>query len=95
LFASSSQKVIVYYPPRLSFEMKLSVAALLMLPAMAAAFVPAQPRAFGSSSLSAKAAKSKEEDLELTKKVIAKFMGDEEDPPKKKEEEKEEAQKEE
>eukprot|EP00429_Kryptoperidinium_foliaceum_P100102 CAMPEP_0176243830 /NCGR_PEP_ID=MMETSP0121_2-20121125/31122_1 /TAXON_ID=160619 /ORGANISM="Kryptoperidinium foliaceum, Strain CCMP 1326" /LENGTH=60 /DNA_ID=CAMNT_0017583427 /DNA_START=85 /DNA_END=267 /DNA_ORIENTATION=+ len=55
---------------------------------MAAAFVPAQPRAF-VSSLNAKAtkpAKSKEEDIELTRKVIASFMGDEEEPAKKEEE---------
>jgi hypothetical protein len=46
--------------------MKLSVITLLALPAMAAAFVPAQPRAFFSSL-----AVTKEEDLELTRQVIA------------------------
>ena len=60
--------------------MKFSVAALLMMPAMAAAFVPVQPRAFVATPLSAKAAKSTEEDLELTRKVIAGFMGDEPEP---------------
>lgn len=70
--------------------MKLSVATLLIIPAMAAAFIPVQPRAFVATSLSAaKAAKSKEEDLELTRQVIAKFMGDdvEEEKPAKEEEE--------
>ena len=59
--------------------MKLSFALLLAVPAFAAAFVPVQPRAFGTS-LNAAPAKSKEEDLELTRKVIASFMGDEEAP---------------
>ena len=73
--------------------MKLSVTTLLMLPAMAAAFVPTQSAAFGVSTLSAlnakatKPAKSKEEDIELTRKVIASFMGDDEPEPAKKEEE--------
>ena len=53
--------------------MKLSFAVLLAVPAFAAAFVPVQPRAFGTS-LNAAPAKSKEEDLELTRKVIANFM---------------------
>lgn len=68
--------------------MKLSIATLLMIPAMAAAFIPVQPRAFVSTSLNAaKAAKSKEEDIELTRLVIAKFMGDdiEEEPAKEEE----------
>jgi len=77
--------------------MKLSIAALLMLPAMAAAFIPVQPRAFVPTSLNAaKAAKSKEEDLELTRQVIAKFMGDDvEEEPAKEEEESAESPKEE
>ena len=57
----------------ISFEtMKFSVAALFLLPAFASAFVSTQPRAF-VSSLSATAAATKEEDLELTRKVIAQF----------------------
>jgi len=47
-----------------------------MIPALAAAFVPTQPRAFVSSLNAATAAKSKEEDLELTRLVIARFAGD-------------------
>ena len=49
--------------------MKLSVASLLLLPTLGAAFVPAHPRAF-ATSLSV----TEEEDLDLTRKVIAKFM---------------------
>ncbi len=57
--------------------MKLSITVLLVLPAMATAFIPVQPRAFVTTTLNAaKAAKSKEEDIELTRQVIAKFMGD-------------------
>lgn len=55
--------------------MKFTVATLLMLPALTAAFIPTQPRAFVGSSLNAKAAKSKEEDLELTRQVINAFAG--------------------
>jgi hypothetical protein len=55
--------------------MKFSVAALLALPALTAAFAPAQPRvAFMTSLNAAVAATSKEDDLELTRKVIAKHM---------------------
>jgi hypothetical protein len=57
--------------------MKFSIATLLVLPALAAAFVPAHPRAF-ITSLEI----SKEEDLELTRQVIAKFMDPEEAPAK-------------
>jgi hypothetical protein len=54
--------------------MKFSVAALLALPALTAAFAPAQSRvAFMTSLNAAAAASSKEEDLELTRKVIEKF----------------------
>ena len=54
--------------------MKFSVVALLALPALTAAFAPAQPRvAFMTSMNAAAAAASKEEDLELTRKVIAQF----------------------
>ena len=60
--------------------MKFSIATLLLMPAMAAAFIHTQPRAFVPSTLSA--AKSKEEDLELTRKVIASFVSDEEEEPK-------------
>ena len=56
--------------------MKLSaLAAFLVLPALTAAFAPSQPRVAFTTSLAAKAAKSKEEDLELTRKVIAEFVG--------------------
>jgi hypothetical protein len=57
--------------------MKLSTAILVALPALTAAFSPAQPRVsfVTASALNAKAAKSKEEDLELTRKVIADFVG--------------------
>eukprot|EP00980_Cylindrotheca_fusiformis_P024449 scaffold11926_cov126-Cylindrotheca_fusiformis.AAC.2 len=65
--------------------MKLSVSILLLIPALSAAFAPAQPRPF-SSSLDA--ARSKEEDLEMTRQVIASFM-DGDDAPKEKEEEEE------
>lgn len=72
--------------------MKLSIATLLILPALTAAFMPAQPRAF-RTSLEA-APKTKEEDLELTRKVIATFFGDapeEEEEPAAEEEAAEEA----
>ena len=60
--------------------MKLSVAALLLLPALTAAFAPAHSR---SVSTSLDAAKSKEEDLEMTRQVIASFFdGDSEDSKK-------------
>jgi hypothetical protein len=49
--------------------MKLSIATLLVLPCLAAAFVPAQPRAFVTSL-----GVTKEEDLALTRQVISKFM---------------------
>lgn len=65
--------------------MKLSIATLLFLPATVTAFMPTQPRTFISTSLSA--AKTKEEDIELTRKVIASFMDDaEESQPAKAEE---------
>ena len=56
--------------------MKLSIATLFIIPALAAAFIPIQPQAFITSLNAAKAAKSKEEDLELTRQVIARFDGD-------------------
>jgi hypothetical protein len=65
--------------------MKFSVAALLLLPALSAAFAPAQGRAFATSL---DAAKSKEEDLEMTKQVIASFMDSEREPEEKAEEKK-------
>mmetsp|Transcript_84 Transcript_84/g.167 ORF Transcript_84/g.167 Transcript_84/m.167 type:complete len:80 (-) Transcript_84:370-609(-) len=75
--------------------MKFSTAAtLLALPAMASAFAPvAQPaRTFGLSAVktgpNGKAAASAEEDMDLTRKVIAEFLGDDE-PAAPKEEEKE------
>jgi hypothetical protein len=62
--------------------MKSSIATLFLIPALAAAFIPIQPRAFFTSLNAAKAAKSKEEDLELTRQVIARFSGDiPEEPP--------------
>jgi hypothetical protein len=71
--------------------MKLSVAALLLLPALSAAFAPAQPRAFATSL---DAAKSKEEDLEMTRQVIAGFMDGEDAPEEKAEEKKPKKEKE-
>ena len=68
--------------------MKLSVATLLILPAFAVAFAPAHPQAAFATSLSAKAAKSKEEDLEMTRKVIADFVGISSAPAPKKEDKK-------
>ena len=53
--------------------MKLSIVAVLLLPALTAAFAPSQPIA-SRTSLEA-APKTKEEDLELTRKVIASFFG--------------------
>lgn len=59
--------------------MKLSVLALLALPALTAAFAPAQSRVAFMTSLNV--AKSKEEDLELTRQVIDNFMdGDSSEP---------------
>jgi hypothetical protein len=54
-----------------SDTMKLSL--LLLLPATASAFVPAQSSGFMASP-SLNAAKTFEEDLELTREVISKFM---------------------
>jgi hypothetical protein len=53
--------------------MKLTFAALFLLPTTASAFIPAQSARFTTSS-SLKAAKTFEEDLELTREVISKFM---------------------
>lgn len=52
--------------------------ALVLLSALsvASAFTPVHKPATQTSALSAQAAKSKEEDLELTRKVIANFLGD-------------------
>lgn len=61
--------------------MKLSIATLLVLPALAAAFVPVQPRAFGTA-LSI----TKEEDLEMTREVILKGLGAQASEPAKEEE---------
>ena len=76
--------------------MKLSTALLLVIPACTAAFAPAQyqNRAF-LTTMGAKAAKSKEEDLELTRKVIARRFGGpahEEKKPEKKAEKKPKAE---
>jgi predicted RNase H-like HicB family nuclease len=53
--------------------MKFSVATLLLLPAMASAFAPSQ-RVVVSSSSALSAAKTFEEDLQMTREVITKFM---------------------
>ena len=62
--------------------MKLSIALLMAFPTMAAAFAPVSPRAAFVTSLKAEAkpAKSKEEDLELTRQLLAKSMGLESEP---------------
>jgi hypothetical protein len=52
--------------------MKFSLATLLLLPAMASAFVPSAQSRVASTSINA--AKTFEEDLELTREVISKFM---------------------
>ena len=53
--------------------MKVTFAALLAIPALAAAFTAvSQPRVAFMTKL--EAARSKEEDLELTRQVIASFM---------------------
>lgn len=77
-----------------NFKMKIAIAALLI--GSAAAFAPVAP-AFRTTALSAvatgpkgKAAKSAEEDLELTREVIRSFMGDDEPEEEAKAEEKEE-----
>eukprot|EP00538_Stauroneis_constricta_P003683 CAMPEP_0119567106 /NCGR_PEP_ID=MMETSP1352-20130426/34999_1 /TAXON_ID=265584 /ORGANISM="Stauroneis constricta, Strain CCMP1120" /LENGTH=85 /DNA_ID=CAMNT_0007616311 /DNA_START=30 /DNA_END=287 /DNA_ORIENTATION=+ len=58
--------------------MKFSAALLLAIPAVTSAFSPSshqqQTRAF-VTKVQAKPAASKEEDLELTRKVIAEFNG--------------------
>lgn len=83
--------------------MKLSTILCLALPAVASAFT--SPAFVGKSSISTqlnvvtgpkgKPAKSKDQDLELTREVIAEFMGSDEDekapePQKEKKEEKKE-----
>ena len=78
--------------------MKTSAALVLLSAVSASAFVPVhRPAAQTTMALSAKAkaAKSKEEDLDLTRKVIADFLGDdlgaaEEAPAKNEEPEKKE-----
>ena len=69
--------------------MKTSVALVLISALSAQAFAPVH-RPAATSALSAKGAKSPEEDLELTRKVIAQFLGEElggnEEPAPKKEE---------
>ena len=74
--------------------MKFSIATLLLLPALSAAFAPAavQPRRVSALN----GAKTFEEDLELTREVIAKFMDSQgEEPAPKAEPKKEEAPKDE
>eukprot|EP00526_Cylindrotheca_closterium_P025135 CAMPEP_0113640852 /NCGR_PEP_ID=MMETSP0017_2-20120614/21441_1 /TAXON_ID=2856 /ORGANISM="Cylindrotheca closterium" /LENGTH=70 /DNA_ID=CAMNT_0000552155 /DNA_START=53 /DNA_END=265 /DNA_ORIENTATION=+ /assembly_acc=CAM_ASM_000147 len=70
--------------------MKLSIIAVMLLPALSAAFSPSQPRAFNTAL---EGAKSYEEDLEMTRQVIATF--NDEPAEEKKEEKKEEEPKEE
>ncbi|KAG7346549.1 hypothetical protein IV203_005617 [Nitzschia inconspicua] len=53
--------------------MKFSFAAVLIFPGMVSAFAPAQTVGVVSSS-SISAAKTFEEDLEMTREVISKFM---------------------
>eukprot|EP00339_Tiarina_fusa_P012166 CAMPEP_0116998492 /NCGR_PEP_ID=MMETSP0472-20121206/1545_1 /TAXON_ID=693140 ORGANISM="Tiarina fusus, Strain LIS" /NCGR_SAMPLE_ID=MMETSP0472 /ASSEMBLY_ACC=CAM_ASM_000603 /LENGTH=72 /DNA_ID=CAMNT_0004697661 /DNA_START=97 /DNA_END=315 /DNA_ORIENTATION=- len=61
--------------------MKFSLAVLIAMPAIAAAFAPSQPRVFITSLNAGGAAATKEEDLDLTRKVIAQFIdGDQEEP---------------
>ena len=75
--------------------MKVLAAALALLVASASAFAPTVSRT-NKFQLPAKAASSKEEDLELTRQVIAQFVGSKEEgseapapaPPKKEEESK-------
>ena len=68
--------------------MKISAALVLISALSAQAFVPVHKPAT-ATALSAGGAKSPEEDLELTRKVIAQFLGDdmgaEEEAPKKEE----------
>lgn len=57
--------------------MKTSAVLVLLSAISASAFVPVQKPAYRKSlELSVKAAESKEEDLEMTRKVIAQFLGD-------------------
>jgi hypothetical protein len=69
--------------------MKFSLASLLLLPAMVSAFAPASQRQTFVSVSSLNGAATFEEDLELTRQVIAKHMdgkGGEDKPAEKKEE---------
>jgi hypothetical protein len=76
--------------------MKFSIATLLLLPALSAAFAPVQPRGASAIVSSLNGAKTFEEDLELTREVIAKFMESQgEEPTQKTEPKKEEAPKDE
>lgn len=77
--------------------MKLSTILCLAIPAVASAF--SSPAFVGRSSTTmlnvvtgpkGKPAKSKDQDLELTREVIAEFMGEDEDAPEPKKEKKEE-----
>jgi hypothetical protein len=65
--------------------MKLPVATLLVLPALTSAFIASQPPR-ASFVTEFRAASTFEEDLELTRDVIAKFMDAKEGKPEKKEE---------
>jgi hypothetical protein len=65
--------------------MKTSIALALVAATSVAGFAPIQPRFASSTSLQAKTATSKEEDLEMTRKVIAAFNGMTEEEPKKEE----------
>lgn len=68
--------------------MKVSLACLLLLPAVVSAFAPASLRQASASVSSLNGAATFEEDLELTRQVIAKFMdGKGDDKPAEKKEE--------
>ena len=72
--------------------MKTSIALVLLSALSASAFVPVHKPVHQATELygKAKPAKSKEEDLELTRKVLAQAMGGDDAPAAPKEEEKSE-----
>jgi hypothetical protein len=71
--------------------MKFSLATVLFLPALSVAFAPVQQPRVVASSTSLNGAKTFEEDLELTREVIAKFMESQGETSSKPAEKKEEA----
>ena len=67
--------------------MKFFLSTVLLLPTLASAFAPAQSGLTRVTSLSGKPAKSFEEDLEMTRKIIEEsFKTEDGDSPAKKEE---------